>query len=318
MQLELHLIMNQRAGSGNGAKVAEIILQALKQKNIPFTAYPTTYPGHAIDLAHDLLHSTLKTWPATDPTSPFPLLVVLGGDGTLHEVLNALSADGDIPLGYIPAGSGNDFARGIGLSRQPLVALDHLLATTKPQTKTVIHYVEHQRGEEGCFTNNLGLGLDASIVWQTNESTNKKALNKIKLGALSYLSAAFSVLQKQKGFPLTVTTATETKTFAAAYLCTATNHPYFGGGIAIAPNADINKADLELVVIERYRLWKILHLITLVLRKKHLRSKAVHHFKTPHLHLKTASQQYVQVDGELLPRNTYDLSLTPTQRLFWV
>lgn len=61
--------------------------------------------------------------------------------------------------------------------------------------------------------------------------------------------------------------------FDKAFLCTATNHPYFGGGVAIAPTAEIAKPTIDLVVVERVNLFKILGIIFLLLQKKQMKSK---------------------------------------------
>lgn len=319
MELELHLIINYQAGSGNGAKVADLILAALNKKAVPHHVYSTDYQGHGIDIAKELLATTLEPWSETTENSAlFPLLVVVGGDGTLHEVVNALDENLAIPIGYIPAGSGNDFARGISLSREPLVALDHLLAQKTPQSYTIIKYVEAFHNKIGYFTNNLGIGIDAAIVNRANLSKSKQTLNKFKMGSMTYLSSALSVLFKQKGFPLNVSTKDGEVQFDNAFLCTTTNHPYFGGGIAIAPDADPKKAEMELVVIERINIFIIFHLITLLLRKKHFQSKHVYHLVSDKIRLVSSTQQYAQTDGEILGNMPYDLTFTPEKRLFWL
>ena len=116
------------------------------------------------------------------------VVMVVGGDGTLHETLNGLiKANSSLPLAYIPAGSGNDFARGYGLSQDPMTALQQALDAQHPTPINVGHYYDAIKQEEGYFLNNLGVGFDAAIVSQANASSAKKRLNRWHLGNLSYL-----------------------------------------------------------------------------------------------------------------------------------
>lgn len=316
--LELFFIINKKAGSGNGEQAADVVLKWLTEHNIPYQAKVTNYQGHAIELTQQLKQTHLKPWSDSDTTKKFPLLVVIGGDGTLHEVVNALGDETDIPVGYIPSGSGNDFARGVHLTRDPIKALQQILSVKQPQPFTVIHYLEQIKQEEGLFTNNLGIGLDANIVATANASKSKKKLNRYHLGALSYLLAAMHVMFKQKGFPILVEVNGETKSFNQAYLCTTTNHPYFGGGLAIAPQASPKEACMELIIVERINLFKIIHLAFLLLRQKHLNSKHVHHYKSSQIRIVSTTPQFGQADGEVISPRAFDISFSIRKRLFWL
>ena len=151
-------------------------------------------------MTKELAETTLLPWSEDLDVSTFPILVVLGGDGTLHNVINSLLPyDSTIPLSYIPCGSGNDFARGVGLSRNIDKALHQILRTRRPKEIQTIHYVEANQEEIGLATNNVGLGLDAAIV-ENQRIVIKKALNKFKLGSLSYISSIIHVFLDKKAF----------------------------------------------------------------------------------------------------------------------
>lgn len=318
MDLTLHLIINNQAGSGNGKKVAHTITTALTDKKYSFQTYPTMHQGHAVSLAQDLATTTLRPWTPEFSQESFPLLVVIGGDGTLHEVVNALADFDQIPLGYLPGGSGNDFARGIGLSRDPLQALEHLLNLTEPQSYHLLAYQEALTHTSGLVTNNIGLGIDAAIVASANTSQSKQTLNKFNIGFLTYFFTALNILFKQPGFPLTLQLNGMSHTFNNAFLCTITNHPYFGGGVSIVPTANIKQANMDVIIVERINLWKIFYLISLILRKKHLGTKHVHHFTTNELTISSPSKQAIHTDGEVITPQAAEFSVHSTSRLFWL
>ena len=130
MNFHYHILINPAAGSGNAEKTAEKIIQLLDEGDYTYTPYYTEGPGDEKEIV-DRLTNLLSPWSETCEKdhidNSFHLLVVIGGDGTLHQVVNEFFALGlQLPVSYIPAGSGNDFARGIGLSREPEKAFEQI------------------------------------------------------------------------------------------------------------------------------------------------------------------------------------------------
>lgn len=318
MEKHFHLLVNPKAGSGYGQRTAERLTKQLESANLSFTTYYTNFAGHEKEIVRQLATNTLVPWTKEQDQPIFPLLVVLGGDGTLHQALNALAPfDPTIPIGYIPCGSGNDFARGVGIHKQPEKAFVQLLKAEQPRQLSIIHYKEAIQEIEGFATNNIGLGIDAAIVEKANHSQKKHQLNKFRLGSLVYVCSVLSVLFTQKGFPILAEINGKTIAFKRAFLCTVTNHPYFGGGIAIAPTADPYKDSLDLVVVERVNFFKLFWLILLLFRKKQMQSTDFHHFQSKKMRVVSTIPQFIQIDGEILGKNSYDLSFWTEKRLFW-
>lgn len=322
MKFHYHLLINQASGSGHGKKTGERIANLLKNKNFQYTAYYTEYAGHEHEIIKDLVETTLIPWteetPETIGDGYFPLLIVIGGDGTLHQVMNQFYQLGaELPIAYIPAGSGNDFARGIGLPREPEQAFWRIAKAQAPQSINILTYEEKIQEEKGVFVNNVGIGLDAAIVHATNESGTKEKLNKYNLGSLSYIVSVLKVLFTQKGFPILVEINGKEYSFEKAFLCTTTNHPYFGGGVAIAPSADVTKSNLDLVIVERISLFKILGLIFKLLRKKHTTSKHFHQFTGNRLQIVSPVPQYGQADGEVLGHRSFDITFATKKQQIW-
>lgn len=320
MNFHYYLLINPAAGSGAGKKVAEKMIPLFAEKKLHYSIQYSEYPGHDAKIAEELAKEILVEWTdePQESESEFPLLVIIGGDGTLHQVLNTFyQLDVAFPVAYIPAGSGNDFARGIGLPRNAEKALENILKTNKPQEINLLTYEEKVSDKQGVVVNNFGIGLDAAIVHATNHSTSKTKLNKYKLGSFAYLFSILRVFFWQKGFPILVDIGGKQISFDKAFLCTATNHPYFGGGVAIAPTAEIAKPTIDLVVVERVNLFKILGIIFLLLQKKQMKSKNFHHFTTSKLRILSTVPQYGQEDGEDSQKQSFDLQLATKKQLFW-
>ena len=312
----LHIIVNPQAGSGNAKKTLEIVLSYLKNNDITHHTYLTEYPGHEKSITKNLMETVLVPW--EDDKSLESLLLVIGGDGTLHEVANTLYEEPRIPIAYLPAGSGNDFARGLSLTRKTEKDLERLVAVKKPTEVQLIATEFQGQSTPNIVLNNIGIGLDAHIVSTANNSKTKGWLNRIHLGSLAYLASVFSVLSKQKAFPITFETGNEKKFFQNAYLCSITNHPFFGGGIAIDPTANINKPEMSIVVLEKVNIFIIIYLVIRLLMKKHLTSKYIHHFTTSQLEITSDKSEYCQTDGEIVGQKPQKVSCSMTSRLFWV
>ena len=112
MDEKYEFIVNPQARSGRGRKLWEKIEAELKKRKTDYRVHMTAGKGHAGEIAGALSSSDEKC-----------TIVVMGGDGTINEVLNGIVFSENVTLGYIPIGSSNDFARGMGIPKKPEKAL---------------------------------------------------------------------------------------------------------------------------------------------------------------------------------------------------
>lgn len=321
MNFHYHILINPAAGSGNAAKTAGKIIHLLDDGDYTYTPYYTERPGDEREIVNrlsDLLSPWSEFCEKDHVDNSFHLLVVIGGDGTLHQVVNQFFAlDLQLPVSYIPAGSGNDFARGIGLSRDPEKAFEQITSAIQPQPINVFHYDEKISEEQGIILNNVGIGLDALIVATTNASNSKKVLNKYRLGSASYALYLVKAIFTQKTFPILVELNGQTLNFERTFLCTTTNIPYFGGGIAIAPMADPKKEAIDLVVVEKPNMLAILRFLLQLVRKKHTQNKHYRHFTSSKIRIVSVVPQYGQADGENMGERSFDMNFSTATQYIW-
>lgn len=316
LSMHFAIILNEFAGSGNAQNIWEKqIKPELEKRQVDYQVKSTQHPGHAEYLAEQYIKYS------TD--HEHLVILVIGGDGTLHQALNGSmkateGTNEKIPLAYIPAGSGNDFARGIKMSAKPLIALRQVLDCQKPNTIDIGNFSENIKNETGYFINNIGIGFDAAIVSRTNASAHKKSFNKFHVGSLSYMASIISVLYNQEFFQLMVRIGQHRDLYQNAFLVTTSNHPYFGGGVRILPNANVHSGELELIVIERKNWLILLWLGILLLFKRHLRSHWVHYYKAKEIQVTTTSLEFGQIDGEELGNRFYDLQMKISKYPFWI
>lgn len=279
--MDYYILANPHAGHGHGQQVTDKLTAYLTQQKITYHLFNTHQPLDEHRLMTDILAQKTRD----------DRIIIIGGDGTISLAVNALPAEQ--AFSYIPAGSGNDFARGLEVSLQDTIETFDNIHKSTPQTIYVLKY--ESEGLSGIATNNFGIGLDAAIVDATNQSLTKGFLNTLKLGQLAYLTTALKIIFSKKPFQVTVNGVTFPKTF----LFTLTKHPFFGGGVPLAPDASLMDADIHLVEVDRIHLLGIFALIPKVLKAKHLANKHVHHMVDGSFTLEITSDQPVQIDGEI-------------------
>ncbi|AQW20546.1 hypothetical protein PL11_000635 [Lentilactobacillus curieae] len=313
MAEKFYFVVNEAAAGGNVAKLWPKIDQRLNQLNVTHSDFKTNFKGDAVRIAKKIL--------AAD-SSKESVIVAVGGDGTLHEILNGCKqyyashpSEHQVPITFLPVGSGNDFARAMKISDNWSVALDQILRVSSPQSLVVGEYQENLRGTHGYFINNFGIGLDATIVHDANHSQVKHS--KI-FGKFSYILAALHVIRTFKPVPTTVITDFERHHFNNGFLITTTNIPYFGGGVNIVPTASAHANNLDLVLIEKPSWKQITSFICHLLVKKHLNLKFVNHFSQKHFTIVTREKRFSQIDGEETPRQEFDVSFSTSSYPFWI
>ena len=176
-----YFIVNPQSRSGKGAQIWRRLEVELKKSTAEYQVYLTERPGHARELAARL------TSGQTEPASS-QVVVAVGGDGTLNEVLDGLHVSSQVTLGYIPTGSGNDFARSMRIPKTPQRALHRIL---HPRYFRFLDYgvlscdicnINHRR-----FAVSSGIGFDAAVCQRLDASAFKRFLCRIHLSKLSYI-----------------------------------------------------------------------------------------------------------------------------------
>lgn len=149
--------VNPAARSGKSMVVWGEVEQFLKSTGVAFDSRLSTAPGELRKWAYQY---------AKYEDSADRQLVVVGGDGSLNEVINGLLAfdtKRSIPLAYIPAGSGNDFARAHGITGTPVEMMQTILTKVdagEPKSIDIGEYMDAVKRERRFFLNNVGIGLD--------------------------------------------------------------------------------------------------------------------------------------------------------------
>ena len=280
--MQLHFIVNDYAGGGQGKKKWALIEREL---TLDYNLHKTNYKGHATELARFITEQRKRA-----------CIIAVGGDGTVHEVLNGIQSAEHIVLGAVRAGSGNDFTRGFSsfVNAQQIEQF-----VTKQHSVLQDYGVIHFDNRNLIFVNNCGIGFDALVTRRANNSRLKKVLNKFGLGKLSYSYFVVQALLTFKPFQLSVIHNGEVQYFQDVWFATVNNQPYYGGGMKLAPNSKMNDGILELTVVNKLSRWKLMFLFGTVFFAKHTNFKEVKQVASESFTLHFDERIYCHTDGEI-------------------
>jgi YegS/Rv2252/BmrU family lipid kinase len=286
MEKTYYFIVNTHSKTGRAREQWDILEKELKRQKVSYRAFITQGYHHATELAEQLT-----------ATEDHVDLVVAGGDGTVNEVLNGIRDLSRVTFGYIPLGSANDFARGLGLKGEPLEILKRILAADQEDIIDIGQVVWPTGSRR--FVISAGIGVDAAVCRRALTSRLKKFLNRFHLGGLTY--GLLTILELFKTpFLQGKAKVGEGRKLAMPKMifCAAMNFPCEGGGVPMAPKAD--PRDHKLSVCCVYGIPKLVCLLAfvLLLAGKHQGLKGFDIFDTRELHLQLDQPLVVHADGE--------------------
>ncbi len=273
-------IVNPASGRGKGKILGQRLKERLEQTSLDYQILTTSAPGEAIEMAKKA-------------TQSFEVVVAVGGDGTLNEVVNGLMGSNSV-LGLIPVGSGNDFARAAEIPFQFEPALEILLRGRKRK-------IDVGKANERYFHNGLGVGFDAHAVYT---SMNVKRLR----GNAIYLYSVLRTLTYYRPVPLTIHLNDEVKQ-GDYFMLTVGNGVSLGGGFFLTPDAQIDDGLFDLCLIQNMPTFSILRNLIKVYSGKHKEDPRVEMLRTDRLVIEAAEPFAVHLDGELLSLNLKHLTV---------
>jgi YegS/Rv2252/BmrU family lipid kinase len=274
------LIINPNADMGKAWRQATDLRPILQEYGGADWA-GTVYPTHATELA---LEAGIQG---------YEQVIALGGDGTVHEVINGLMQvpeDRRPRLGVVPMGSGNDFAFAVGVSNDPPEALRKALTGTP--RKVDIGLVEDDLGRREYWDNTLGIGFDATVTYRSHSLP-------VVRGFLMYFVALMQTIMLNH-VPVKLTFASDEENWEAPKLMLVVcNGPREGGGFHVAPEARPDDGIFHYATIKDVSRFTMFRLVPEVMRGTHVRFDSVRMGKFKDLTLNADRPLIIHTDGEM-------------------
>lgn len=289
---KVYFIVNPNAKNGSCREIWRNIEIELEGCGASYLAFFTEYPGHAKEIASSISRKA---------NGSAVSIAAVGGDGTLHEVINGTAGFAHVTVGFIPGGSGNDFSRGFHIPKDYIAALHVFLGSdSRSSQKVDIGKITHNSVQETYFINNMGVGFDAVISREANESGMKKLFNRVSMGRLVYAYILIKKLITFECIPLELWIDGKKYKYENAWFVTVSNQPYFGGGMKIAPHALTSDGMLDVTVVHQLARWKLLLVFISVFWGKHTMFKEVQQFTGKCITIASAAEVLTHADGEVI------------------
>jgi len=285
-----YFIVNPNSCRGRGRNIWKKVESVLKACNAEYQAFLTEKPGDARRFAREL----------TEGCRESSVIIGVGGDGTVNEILDGISFCGSITMGYIPAGSGNDLARSLRLPKNPIRCLKKIL---HPKYYKLMDYGVLSYGDEEIshrrFLVSAGIGMDAAVCHSILYSKSKGLFHKLRLGRLTYLMVGIRQLilaKPSKGYILL--NGVQKIEFSNAYFISVHIHPYEGGGFKFAPDANFEDGQLSVCVMNNRKKRKLIPVLLRSLMGRKSLNKGFRYYSCEEVTIHMDRPMAVHVDGE--------------------
>jgi YegS/Rv2252/BmrU family lipid kinase len=286
------VIVNPASGRPDGGAGWRAIEQALRESAVAFDVIRTEQPGHGEELAHAALLQGRQH------------IAVAGGDGSVNEVVHGIMNAGladtrDVTLAVIPTGTGNDWARTLGITRRPAE-----IARVIAAGRTMLHDVgaidfQDSGGPRRWFINVAGAGYDA---WVTEHVPRPVP------SAFTYLGIALRGLLNYQS-PEFHVTAGDAHIEGRMLLAFVANAQFCGNRMHVAPTARMDDGLLDVLAVDDLSLLQALPKLGKLYRGRILGDRAVHHARAARVRIETRPAATIQADGQIVGRTPAEFSL---------
>jgi diacylglycerol kinase (ATP) len=269
LKRRIRFIINPVAGTSKKHRIPDKINRFLDHKQFDFDIIQTQERGHANQLAIQAAKEGID------------VVAVAGGDGSVNEVASGL-IDTETALAILPLGSGNGLARHLGYSLWVKSTLDVI---------NQYHVVDMDMGtvNDKPFYSLIGLGFDAFVAKIFDRGKTR--------GLYTYGLASTSALFKWKPFPYRLETPNKVHE-GEAFMINVCNSNQFGYNFKVAPDAEINDGQFNVVIVEPFPKWKAGKLFYDLSVENHLKSEYIRSFEASNIKISAPERAYLQIDGE--------------------
>jgi YegS/Rv2252/BmrU family lipid kinase len=294
------VIVNPNAGVKKGAKEWPGIFRLLKQESFDTECIFTERRGHAIELARNGIENGYRK------------IAVVGGDGTLNEVLNGILLQDkvsplDIIIGMIPVGTGNDWGRSFGIPFEHSKAVDVLkrMKTTLQDIGKITYYKGNEMHTR-YFMNVAGMGYDALVAKKTNLLKDKG-----RGGALAYFYFVFASLFQYNFMDAVIEIDGKEVYSGGVFSLNAGICKYNGGGMIQVPNAVPDDGLMDFTLIRKASKLVVVRYAHKLYDGTITQIPIVSIFRGKIFHITSQGKIYLEADGESLGHTPFTFEIVP-------
>lgn len=285
----LGVLVNPAANRGRGAAIGERVFELLARHGVP-----------ALNLSADSAQAAAGKSKLAIGEQQLGGIIAVGGDGTSQLGVN-LAIPAQLPFGLVPAGSGNDQARELGIDLQNVEsAVENIVDSLNSPRRVDAMQVKTQR--EFWSLGSISAGFDALCATRANGLKWPKGPN-------SYVAAMLLELPRFSPIRYELTVDGEHRSISAM-LCGVANVKNFGGGMKISPNSDMTDGELEVFILHEVSRPKLLKIFPTVYSGEHIKYPEVEIFKARSIRVENSGFP-VTCDGELVGNAPFSAEIAP-------
>lgn len=297
---EWFVIVNPVSGLGRGARDWPHISSLLDKAGFDYTFNFSASKYEAIDLAESVIRMGYRK------------IVVVGGDGTIHEVLNGLYRQQDIPMnevtvGVIPIGTGNDWVRHYGIPYDYQAAIDVILGGCVFNQDIILARYQTSKGEgERVVANIAGIGLDAAVIRAVDAAERRGRKRK-----WTYLWCLLKTVLTHKVHPYRVEMDGSSMEFPELFSAAVGNNRFNGGGLEQLPLAISDDGLAEIMILNRLPLRTVPRSLKLLLGGRINDIPETVNYRCRKISFVSCDAHPVELDGELVGLTRADFEVVP-------
>lgn len=298
--IEWFVIVNPNAGRRKGEKDWPEIARLFVEANIRYKSMFTQHRIHAIRMARKYVEMGYQN------------IIVVGGDGTMNEVVNGIftqskRSSNNITVGLIPVGTGNDWCRMFGIPYDYKSAIDVITGgKTFLQDVGWVKFQQEGMEKNRYFVNMAGMGYDALVAEKTNKQKDQG-----KGGTLSYMLNIFSSLFSFKETMIEISVDGEDVLKAPVFTMNVGICKFNGGGMMQLPNAIPDDGILDMTVIKKLSRFKVVSSVAKLYDGSFTRMPQVKTFKGKSIVINSKPEVYMEADGESLGHSPFKFGIVP-------
>ncbi len=292
--MKAELIVNLTAGGGKPHKHLNTVLKHLKENGLNFKVCTTSHQGEAVELAQKAADNGAE------------LIVSVGGDGTVNEIVNGImKSKNDPPLGIIPLGWANDFIKSFILHSDIMEACKILV---RGKIKKIDIGIIN---EKIYFANICGVGFDAEVAQLANRMKSKHP-NLHILSAFVYVFATVKKLLSPFSCHNVKIKFDGQEIHSKILFIAISNGKFYGGRFKITPEAILDDGLFEVCVVEEMGRLKYLMSIPKVFKGTHGSIKGINFYRAKEIIIKSSKPILAQVSGEVIEgQKEFTITLLP-------
>lgn len=265
------ILINNLAGKKKTRKNIDILINRIKEEKIEHVVEYSLYSNYIVNRYKE------------DYKTNYTDVISCGGDGTLHEVINAFH-DKNVTITVFPTGSGNDFYATVNKEMDYEELINRII-------KNEYREIDVIDNEKYLTINSLGFGLDA----ETGKS--RDVYSKFMPAKTAYYFGALTSFLTAKAYPCKIIIDNK-EIDREVMIAVIANGKYFGGSMKISPDSQIDDGLIELIILNKVSRRRLLQLFKQIYRGTHIDEKEVEYYKAKHIKVITDNNYDVQSDGE--------------------